>query len=133
MKNGKKLCLLLSCVVLMTLLCAFAAAESADSGFEITGGVLTKYTGPGGDVTIPDGVTEIGSNAFENCKALTGIVIPDSVTKIGMNAFRGCTGLKEVTVPDGVTSIEDYVFYHCEAMERVSLPKGIVSIGHSSF
>ena len=133
MKNGKKLCLLLLCVVLMTLLCAFAAAESADSGFEITGGVLTKYTGPGGDVVIPDGVTEIGSNAFENCKALTSIVIPDSVTKIGEGAFSGCTGLKEVTVPDGVTSIEDYVFYHCEALERVSLPKGIVSIGHSSF
>ena len=134
MKNGKRFCLLLLlCAAVLTLLCAAAAAESTDDGFQITDGVLTKYTGPGGDVTIPDGVTEIGSNAFENCKALTGIVIPDSVTKIGMNAFRGCTGLKEVTVPDGVTSIEDYVFYHCEAMERVSLPKGIVSIGHSSF
>ena len=130
MKNGKKQCLLLLCVVLMTLLCAFAAAESANSDFEI---VLTKYNGPGGDVVIPDGVTEIGSSAFENCKALTSIVIPDSVTKIGKSAFSGCTGLKEVTVPDGVTSIEDYVFYHCEALERVSLPKGIVSIGHSSF
>ena len=134
MKNGKRFCLLLLlCAAVLTLLCAAAAAESTDDGFQITDGVLTKYTGPGGDVTIPDGVTEIGSNAFENCKALTGIVIPDSVTKIGMNAFRGCTGLKEVTVPDGVTSIEDHVFYHCEAMERVSLPKGIVSIGHSSF
>ena len=134
MKNGKRFyLLLLLCAAVLTLLCAAAAAESTDDGFQITDGVLTKYTGPGGDVTIPDGVTEIGSNAFENCKALTGIVIPDSVTKIGMNAFRGCTGLKEVTVPDGVTSIEDHVFYHCEAMERVSLPKGIVSIGHSSF
>ena len=134
MKNGKRFCLLLLlCAAVLTLLCAAAAAESTDDGFQITDGVLTKYTGPGGDVVIPDGVTEIGSSAFENCKALTSIVIPDSVTKIGMNAFRGCTGLKEVTVPDGVTSIEDYVFYHCEALERVSLPKGIVSIGHSSF
>ena len=134
MKNGKRFCLLLLlCAAVLTLLCAAAAAESTDDGFQITDGVLTKYTGPGGDVTIPDGVTEIGSSAFENCKALTSIVIPDSVTKIGKSAFSGCTGLKEVTVPDGVTSIEDYVFYHCEALERVSLPKGIVSIGHSSF
>ena len=134
MKNGKRFCLLLLlCAAVLTLLCAAAAAESTEDGFQITDGVLTKYTGPGGDVTIPDGVTEIGSNAFENCEALTGIVIPDSVTKIGKVAFSFCTGLKEVTVPDGVTSIEDHVFYHCEALERVSLPKGIVSIGHSSF
>ena len=33
--------------------------------FVIEQGVLTKYTGPGGDVVIPDGVTEIGYQAFK--------------------------------------------------------------------
>lgn len=32
--------------------------------FEIENGVLTKYNGPGGDVTIPDGVVGIGAYAF---------------------------------------------------------------------
>ena len=39
--------------------------------FVIENGVLTKYNGPGGDVTIPEGVTEIGGSAFDGCKKLT--------------------------------------------------------------
>ena len=39
--------------------------------FVIENGALTKYNGPGGDVTIPEGVTEIGSSAFDGCKKLT--------------------------------------------------------------
>ena len=33
--------------------------------FVIVNGVLKEYTGPGGDVTIPEGVTEIGRSYFE--------------------------------------------------------------------
>ncbi len=32
--------------------------------FVIKEGVLDKYKGPGGDVVIPEGVTEIGNRAF---------------------------------------------------------------------
>ncbi len=55
--------------------------------------VLTKYTGPGGDVVIPDGVTEIGKDAFSGCTGLTSVTIPDSVTAIGKSAFSGCEKL----------------------------------------
>ena len=37
---------------------------SNPSDFVIENGVLTKYVGPGGDVAVPEGVTEIGENAF---------------------------------------------------------------------
>lgn len=100
MKNGKRFCLLLLlCAAVLTLLCAAAAAESTDDGFQITDGVLTKYTGPGGDVVIPDGVTEIGSSAFASCSTLTSVVIPEGVTKIGDKAFNGCYNLTSVTLP----------------------------------
>ena len=43
--------------------------------------------------TVPDGITEIGDNAFCCCKSLKNIVIPDSVTYIGEDVFSGCENL----------------------------------------
>ena len=39
--------------------------------FVIEDGVLKNYTGPGGDIVIPAGVTEIGELAFEGGSNLT--------------------------------------------------------------
>ena len=47
-------------------------------------------------ITIPDGVTKIGDDAFSRCSALTSITIPDSVTHIGENAFSECSSLTQV-------------------------------------
>ena len=55
--------------------------------FEIENGVLKKYTGNGGNVVIPDGVTTIGNEAFSWRSSLTSITIPSGVTIIGDNAF----------------------------------------------
>ena len=44
--------------------------------FVIEHGVLTKYEGAGGGVVIPEGVTEIGRNAFYRCMSLKSVTIP---------------------------------------------------------
>ena len=41
---------------------------SNSKDFVIKDGVLTKYKGAGGDVVIPEGVTEIGWRAFHSCE-----------------------------------------------------------------
>ena len=47
-------------------------------------------------------------------KTCTGAVsIPNGVTSIGDDAFYNCSGLTEITIPDSVTSIGDYAFYDC--------------------
>lgn len=61
-------------------------------------------------VTIENGVTTIGGNAFAQCVRLTKIKIPDSVEKIGNRAFAGCTAVKELTLPIGVKILGDAVF-----------------------
>ena len=53
-------------------------------------------------VTIEDGVTSIGNDAFYYCSSLTSITIPDSVTSIGKYAFYGCSSLE---APIGSTSM----------------------------
>lgn len=56
----------------------------------VTGGTITitGYTGPGGDVTIPNTinglpVTTIGSFAFTGHTNISGVMIPDGVISIG--------------------------------------------------
>ena len=82
--------------------------------------------------TIPEGVTEIGTNAFLNCKGLTQAVIPASVTLIGASAFQG-TGITTIAVPESVTSIEDYCFSDCDKLTTVTLPASVTKIGDGAF
>ncbi|WP_407385897.1 leucine-rich repeat protein [Ruminococcus sp.] len=85
------------------------------------------------ELTIPDSVTRIGSDAFYGCTDLTSATIPDSVTEIGECAFYGCTGLTSVTIPDSVTSIGKSSFYGCTGLTNVTIPNSVTSIGKSSF
>ena len=80
------------------------------NGFVIEDGVLEEYTGPGGEVVIPKGVTRIGEWAFEGCSSLSGVVMPQGVTEIGESAFSGCTGLSSVVIPGSVTAIGEDAF-----------------------
>lgn len=101
--------------------------------FEIKNGELTKYTGKGGDVVIPKGVTRIGNDAFRNCEKLKSISIPESVTYIGQAAFLGCSKLKNVKIPSRVNYIKDLTFAWCSELESVELPEGVKAIGESVF
>ena len=70
MKNIKRTCLFLLCTLLLALLLP-SLAGAADSDFQITNGVLTKYIGPGGKVVVPEGVTEIADRVFDGNDKIT--------------------------------------------------------------
>jgi uncharacterized repeat protein (TIGR02543 family)/LPXTG-motif cell wall-anchored protein len=48
------------------------------------------------DITIPEGVTTIGDQAFGGASALTSVTIPASVTSIGNFSFDNASALKDV-------------------------------------
>lgn len=106
-------------------------------------------------VTIRDGVTRIGDEAFWCCSDLASIVIPDSVTSIGNSAFSGCSsltsfdlpanvtnygdapfygsGLTTVVFPEGITSISESLFEGCYSLSSVIIPDSVTSIGDDAF
>ena len=126
--------------------------------FLITDGVLREYRGPGGDVTVPAGVTALGSQAFpsffrdrlrslrlpeglqsiepyalSDCRDLEAVFFPESLREIGEAAFEGCRSLKAVTLPEGLESLGQDAFNGCGALASVSLPGSLREIGEAAF
>ncbi len=82
---------------------------------------------------IPNTVTMIGSNAFENCRTLTNVIIPDSVITISYHAFGGCSALTSIVIPDSVKYMYFNVFSDCTNLESVKLSKNLTDISSSAF
>jgi len=127
---------------LLRLLLLLALPGAVQAQFDCTTNngtiTITKYTGPGGAVAIPNTtngfpVTRIGTNAFYNCTSLTSVTIPNTVTSIGFAAFRGCTGLTTVTIPNTVTSIGLAAFEQCTSLTSVTIGEGVTRSGGWAF
>ena len=73
------------------------------------------------DIVIPEGVTRIGSYAFDHCDPLTSVTIPDGVTSIGEYAFRKCSNLTSITLPPSIIKIENSAFLWCFKLDAVHI------------
>ena len=120
------------CVPATHVLCSDGTVELQQ--FKIKDGVLIKYTGKDSSFAIPDGVTEIGEEAFYDNhysfaesmngvtleSTITSLSIPDTVTKIGENAFENCSSLASLALPGSVTKIGSDVFKNCSSLAELS-------------
>ena len=46
-------------------------------------------------------------------------IIPDGVTEIGKEAFAGCTNLQSLVIPNSVKVIEEGAFYYCTSLKSI--------------
>lgn len=124
--------------------------------------ILFCPKGRTGVFTVPQGVTAIGANAFENCTGITEVVIPATVNTIAENAFVGCTNITKITfkgsatgrelaIGDGafkgltklsnivfeanskVTAIGAHAFEGCKAISSFAFPATLGSVGDYAF
>lgn len=83
-------------------------------------------------ITLADGVTDVGDNAFWGCSGATEIVLPGSLRTIGDYAFWSSRGGKDLVIPHGVTRIGNSAFGLC-GMESVSLPGTLTELEERAF
>ena len=116
--------------------------------------LLDKYTGNEEHVTVPDGVTEIGWQAFARNGNLKSITLPDSIKDLDPRAFPdwGKTLADEngfciagrflvnytgsdstLTIPEGITKICFSAVAGNPNIRKVIFPSTIEVIGNQSF
>ena len=82
-------------------------------------------------VIIPEGVTEIGSNAFWNT-TLESVNLPSTIRKIGSGAFGDNNNLKDVTLNEGLVHIGSYAFNNVYA-RTIAIPSTVETIENCAF
>ena len=135
---------------------ALAEEVTDENGFVTEGTVLVDYVGEGGDIVIPDGITEIGERAFEGNRTITSVVISEDVNSISFSAFECCEALVSVDFPEseiyiqmgaffmctslisidfsvGCDVIDSLMFYGCESLTSVRIPDGVEYIADNAF
>ncbi len=60
---------------------------------------------------------------------VTELTIPQGVSNIRTHAFNNCYNLKSLDIPDYVTSIESRAFENCKGLVSCNIGKGLESIG----
>ena len=82
-----------------------------DSAFAFCTSLCSKLenkTYVAGELTLPNGVTSIGSSAFEACTYIKKINLPSTVTSVGEKAFASTNSLKEVSLnSDYLSTLSD--------------------------
>ena len=95
----------------------------------------------------------IDYRTFYNCTSLTNITIPDTVTKIGCDSFNNCpniteldlnnityldycafanTGITELIIPETVTYVNVYAFGNCNNLKKVTIKNNLATYVNGS-
>ena len=91
------------------------------ASFTATGAPWAEYRDQVKLVIVGQGVTSIGSSAFQDCKNLETVSLPGSLTALGKAAFLRCGELTNVKLPASLKSVGEDCFTGCEKLELLNL------------
>ena len=114
----------------MDVLLAFRTTpwlENQPFSLVVKNGAVTGFTGRCPEaITVPDGVTSIGYNAFycndfPSVTNLVSIAFPESLSAIiGSYTFYGCERLATINIPQNVSSIDTFAFRWLPSLSNVT-------------
>lgn len=79
------------------------------------------------EITLPNSVEYICSDAFNGCTKLASINIPSNLKVIYNNAFYNCISLSmPIVLPESLTSLSQYAFAGCLNIPSIQLPSALV-------
>lgn len=96
------------------------------SGAQIISGGTAYYK------TYMTALNSTGDYTFQGFKKLTAISLPQGLTKIGSNSFSG-SGLKMIEIPDRVTTVGGDAFAYCDKLTTVIVGKGVKTMSQGVF
>ena len=97
------------------------------------GKIVFCLSGISGEITVPEGVTELSDYAFRGCKDITKVKLPSTLTVVGAGVFSGCSSLETVVIPESVTKIGSGAFSSCSKLQSIQLPKGLTELAGGIF
>lgn len=129
-----------------------------DSDYIVDDNKIVGYTGNGGNVIIPDGVTELdelcftklvhkkeydndgnikeyNAHNFDIKNNITSIYIPNSVKSIDEGTFSDLINLEKITFQSGskIKEIPRWAFSGCKSLRNITLPESVTYIDSFAF
>ena len=84
-------------------------------------------------VEVPNTVTIIEANAFENCKKLKNITFNNVLVRIGYRAFSNCESIEKLNLPDSLTTIDTAAFLGCTSLKEIDSSSKLDVVGDYAF
>lgn len=84
-------------------------------------------------VYIPEGVKEIGTNAFRRCRRLLSLHLPQSVEKIGAYSFEMLGEMRSLRLSGNIKEIPHNAFVCCDSLKILEIPEGVEVLGLDCF
>lgn len=101
-----------------------AFIKRTDEEFLTVGCVLVKFTGFAAEVTIPENVEFIATDAFVNHGEITSVSFAgDKIKTVDKDAFQYCNGIREINFPSSIKKVASKAFNPCEKLVLVSISK----------
>ena len=85
------------------------------------------------ELTICDGITNVGNFAMAGATSLSKVTLGNSLEIIGNFSFSFNNMLNKIVVPNRVTTIGESAFMCDDNLEEINIPNSVINIGQSTF